>query len=89
MDMPGVEKQDINISVVEDELQISAQRKSETEANEQDYHRRERTFTRFERRVLLPESIKTEEARATLTNGVLQITLPKVSVLTRKRIAID
>ena len=32
---------------------------------------------------------KTEEARATLTNGVLQITLPKVSVLTRKRIAID
>ena len=89
MDMPGVEKQDIDISVVEDELQISAQRKSETEANEQDYHRRERTFTRFERRVLLPESIKTEEARATLTNGVLQITLPKVSVLTRKRIAID
>ena len=58
MDMPGVEKQDINISVVEDELQISAQRKSETEANEQDYHRRERTFTRFERRVLLPESIR-------------------------------
>ena len=89
MDMPGVEKQDINISVVEDELQISAQRKSETEANEQDYHRRERTYTRFERRVLLPESIKTEEARATLTNGVLQITLPKVSVITRKRIAID
>jgi HSP20 family protein len=89
MDMPGVEKQDINISVVEDELQISAQRKSEAEVNEQDYHRRERTFTRFERRVLLPESIKTEEARATLTNGVLQITLPKVSVLTRKRIAID
>ena len=89
MDMPGVEKQDIDISVVEDELQISAQRKSETEVNEQDYHRRERTFTRFERRVLLPASIKTEEARATLTNGVLQITLPKVYVLTRKRIAID
>ena len=89
MDMPGVEKEDIDISVVEDELQISAQRKIETEVNEQDYHRRERTFNRFERRVLLPASIKTEEARATLANGVLQITLPKVSVLTRKRIAID
>lgn len=62
--------------MVEDELQISAQRKSETEVNEQDYHRRERTFTRFERRVLLPASVKTEEARATLTNGVLQVTAP-------------
>ena len=69
MDMPGVEKEDIDISVVEDELQISAQRKIETEANEQDYHRRERTFNRFERRVLLPASIKTEEARATLATA--------------------
>ncbi len=89
MDMPGVEKQDIDISVVEDELRVSAQRKSEAEVNEQDYHRRERTYTRFERRVLLPDSIRTEEGRATLNNGVLQITLPKVSVLNRKRIAID
>jgi HSP20 family protein len=89
MDMPGVEKQDIDISVVEDELRVSAKRKSETEINEQDYHRRERTYTRFERRVLLPTSIKTEEARAALNNGVLQITLPKVSVITRRRIAID
>ena len=89
MDMPGVEKQDIDISVVEDELRVSAKRKSETEVNEQEYHRRERTYSRFERRVLLPASIKTEEARATLNNGVLQITLPKVSVLTRKRITID
>ena len=89
MDMPGVEKQDIDISVVEDELRVSAQRKSEAEVNEQDYHRRERTYTRYERRVLLPASIKSEEARATLNNGVLEITLPKVSVPSRKRIVID
>ena len=89
MDMPGVEKQDIDISVVEDELRVSGQRKSEAELNEQDYHRRERTYTRFERRVLLPASIKSEEARATLNNGVLEITLPKVSVPSRKRIVID
>lgn len=89
MDMPGVEKQDIDISVVEDELRVSAQRKREAEINEEDYHRRERTYTRFERRVLLPVSIKTEEARATLVNGVLQITLPKATVIARKRIAIE
>ena len=89
MDMPGVEKQDIDISVVEDELRVSAQRKSEAEVTEQDYHRRERTYTRFERRVLLPASIKSEEARATLNNGVLEITLPKASVPNRKRIVIE
>ena len=89
MDMPGVEKQDIDISVVEDELRVSGQRKSEAELNEQDYHRRERTYSRFERRVLLPASIKSEEGRATLNNGVLEITLPKVSVPSRKRIVID
>ena len=89
MDMPGVEKQDIDISVVEDELRVSGQRKSEAELNEQDYHRRERTYTRFERRVLLPASIKSEEARATLNNGVLEITLPKASVPNRKRIVIE
>jgi len=89
MDMPGVEKQDIDISVVDDELRVSAQRKGEAEIKEEDYHRRERTYTRFERRVLLPVSIKSEEARATLVNGVLQITLPKASVITRKRIAIE
>ena len=89
MDMPGVEKQDIDISVVEDELRVSGQRKSEAELNEQDYHRRERTYTRFERRVLLPASIKSEEGRATLNNGVLEITLPKASVPNRKRIVIE
>ncbi len=89
MDMPGVEKQDIDISVVEDELRVSGQRKSEAEVTEQDYHRRERTYTRFERRVLLPASIKSEEARATLNNGVLEITLPKASVPNRKRIVIE
>jgi len=89
MDMPGAEKQDIDISVVDEELRVSAQRKSESEVDEQDYHRRERTYTRFERRVLLPASIKAEEARATLNNGVLQITLPKLSVVVRKRITID
>ena len=89
MDMPGVEKQDIDISVVEDELRVSGQRKSEAEVTEQDYHRRERTYSRFERRVLLPASIKSEEARATLNNGVLEITLPKASVPNRKRIVIE
>lgn len=89
MDMPGVEKQDIDISVEEDELRVSAKRKNEAEVNEQDYHRRERTYTRYERRVLLPTKIKSEEARATLNNGVLEITLPKVSVPSRKRIVID
>ena len=60
----------------------SRARERERRSEEQDYHQRERTYTRFDRKVLLPASIKAEEARATLHNGVLEITLPKVSVAT-------
>lgn len=89
MDMPGVEKEDIDISVVDEELRVSAEKSSQAETKEEQFHKRERTYRKFERRVLLPASIKADEARASLANGVLEITLPKVSVVTRRQIAIE
>ena len=89
MDLPGVDKKDIDITILDDELHVVAGRKSEAEVAEKNYHKRERTYKKFERRVLLPAGVKMDEARARLAEGVLEITLPKVVVVSRKRISID
>lgn len=89
MDLPGVEKQDVDISISDDELRVVAEKKAETEVSEKDYHKRERTYKRFERMVKLPVAVKVEEAKARLDNGVLEVTLPKEVVTARKRISID
>jgi len=89
MDLPGVDKKDVEISITEDELRVSAQRKTETEAEEKGYHKRERSCAKFERMVKLPVAARSEEAKARLADGVLEITLPKEVVTSRKRITID
>ena len=89
MDMPGVDKKDIDITVLDDELHVVAERKSEAEVAEKNYHRRERTYKKFERRILLPASVKMDEAKARLAEGVLEIILPKVVIVSRKRIIIE
>ncbi len=89
MDLPGVNKEDIDISVTDNELRVVAERREEKEVSEKDYHKRERTFNRFERMVALPIAVKADEAKAKLENGVLEITLPKEVVTSRKRISIE
>jgi HSP20 family protein len=89
MDLPGVEKKDVDITITEDELRVAAERKTETELSLKDYHKRERTYRKFERRVSLPAAVKMDEAKARLDGGVLEIKLPKEVVTAKKRISID
>lgn len=89
MDLPGVDKQDVDISISDDELRVVAEKKEEKEISEKDYHKRERTHKRFERMVRLPVAVKAEEAKAKLENGVLEVTLPKEVVTAKKRINIE
>jgi HSP20 family protein len=92
MDLPGINKQDVDISVTEDELRVVAETGKETETFSKPgeiYHKRERTFTRFERIVKLPVATKGDQATAKLENGVLTIALPKEVVTSRKRVNIE
>ncbi|VVB72302.1 Small heat shock protein HSP16.5 [uncultured archaeon] len=89
MDLPGIVKNEVDITIHGDELSVAAEKKTESEVEEKNYHRRERTYKRFERRVRLPASVKEEGAKARLAEGVLEITLPKEVVAIRKRISID
>jgi len=76
-ELPGVELQDLDISVVGDALTIRGSRRPE-QLNEGDtYHRRERRWGQFVRVVQLPFRVEPDEVSATLKNGLLNITLPR------------
>ncbi len=89
MDLPGMDKGDVEISVTEDTLEVKAERKTEKEEEKEEFHRKERTFARCERSLKLPAEVKAEEAKASLKDGVLEVHLPKVEVTARKKVTID
>lgn len=80
-DLPGFDKDDIDISVRDGRLTIRAQREQETEeeseSEEETYHRRERIHREVSRTLRLPADVVKQEASASYQNGVLTVTLPK------------
>lgn len=75
---PGLEKKDFNISIENDHLVISAEKKTEKEeTSEGKFTRREFNYSSFKRSFLLDDNIKRESIEATYENGVLKLTLPK------------
>ncbi|MFB3765715.1 MAG: Hsp20/alpha crystallin family protein [Methanotrichaceae archaeon] len=89
LDLPGINKEDIDISVLDNELRVVAERKEEREESDKGYHKRERAYNRFERLIPLPVAVRAEEASAKMDNGVLKVTLPKEIVTTKKRINVS
>jgi HSP20 family protein len=89
-DLPGINKEDVEINLKEDMLEIRAKSGKEKETEEEGYLRRERAYTRFYRAVRLPTSVKDEGSTAKMENGVLTITLPKMKLEEpAKKIAIE
>lgn len=89
-DLPGINKEDVQINLKEDMLEISAKTGKEKETEEEGYLRRERAYTQFYRAVRLPASVKEEGSTAKMENGVLTITLPKMQLEEpAKKIAIE
>jgi HSP20 family protein len=81
-DVPGFEKEDIDLSVANRSLTIEAARemREDEESETGEYIRRERRHESLRRTVRLPEEILADDATASYKNGVLTVTLPKVHV---------
>lgn len=78
-DLPGLKKEEVKVEVEDDRmLQISGQRKIEKEDKSDTWHRVERSSGMFSRRFRLPENVKMEQIKASMENGVLTVTVPKV-----------
>ncbi|WP_423743480.1 Hsp20/alpha crystallin family protein (plasmid) [Haladaptatus sp. SPP-AMP-3] len=78
-DLPGFEKDDIDISLRGDRLRIAAESGAETEEGDEDYLRRERRQQSMSRTLTLPEAVDESSVSAEYQNGVLTVTLPKAS----------
>jgi HSP20 family protein len=77
LELPGVAKDDVQISLEDDLLTIRGEKKVEERSEEDGVHRLERSYGSFERRVGLSSSIDVERAEATFDKGVLMVRLPK------------
>ncbi len=77
-DVPGMEQKDINVNVDNGQLTISGERKFNDEENKDNYHRLERAYGKFSRSFSLPNTTDTGKISAAYTNGVLEVTLPKL-----------
>jgi len=77
MAVPGVDKDQINISVDDHMLNVRGECKKETEDKKKNYYRQEIRYGSFARSVRLPTEVDTGKTNASLKNGVLTITLPK------------
>jgi HSP20 family protein len=76
-ELPGVAKQDLELSVEGDALTIRGERKAPEDREEEKYHRRERGFGKFERTLELPAKVDVDKIQAKFANGVLRIVMPK------------
>jgi len=76
-ELPGVKKEDLEVTVDEGELVIRGERRQESEVKEEDYYRMERSYGSLYRRLPLPEGVTPEQVQAVYKDGVLEVRIPK------------
>jgi HSP20 family protein len=87
-EMPGFKKEDIEIEVKEDSVKITGTTGWKYNKKEQAYICKERACESFYRMVDLPEEIKVDDVTANLSDGVLEITLPKQALKHKRKVTI-
>jgi len=88
VELPGVSKNDVKITLRENILTIKGEKKAENEEKDHNYHRIERSYGSFERSFSTPSNVKGEKIDASYKDGVLTVTLPKVEEAKPKEIEV-
>lgn len=89
VELPGMKREDIEVSLHEGSLSLSGERKSEEKYADAEVYRTERFFGRFQRTVTLPTPVAAEKVKAAYKDGVLTITLPKTEEAKPKQIEVN
>jgi HSP20 family protein len=89
VELPGMKKEDIAISLEDGTLAVSGERKQDPHLDAATVCRCERVLGRFERRVSLPCKVDAGKIKAAYTDGVLTVTLPKAGEAKPKQIPIN
>jgi HSP20 family protein len=88
-ELPGVEKKDVEVSVTENTLTVRGKTERETQEEKGEYHRSEIVKGEFLRTITLPADVDGEKAKASLKDGVLELTLPKREVAKRRTVPVE
>ena len=76
-ELPGFKREELDVSVHENSLVLSGERKSDEERKDGEFYRSERFYGRFHRVLPLPSSVEVDKIQAKYRDGVLTVTLPK------------
>jgi HSP20 family protein len=88
-EVPGVKKEDIEVSISGTMLTLRGETKHEEKEEKGDYHRAEMSRGAFVRTLTLPAEVDEAKAKASLKDGVLELVLPKIEQSKRRAIKID
>jgi len=88
-ELPGMKKEEIELSFQDGVLSISGERKQSTEKTEGETYRSERYFGKFQRSVTLPVAVDSSKISASYKDGILSVTLPKSEAAKPKQIQVN
>ena len=88
LEVPGVNEEDLNVSVENDTLTVQGERKFEKEEKEENFHRIERRYGSFTRTFKLPNTVDSDKVEAGYEKGILKITLAKRAEAKPKQIKV-
>jgi HSP20 family protein len=88
-ELPGLKRENIEVSLHDGTLTISGERKAEKRSEETEVHRAERYVGRFQRALVLPTTVAPDKVKAAYIDGVLTVTLPKTEEAKPKKIDVS
>ena len=88
-EIPGIDKNDVDISLTENTVTIKGKSSKEEKEEKGDYHRCEISKASFSRTVTLPSEVNVEGAKAKVSNGVLEVTIPKAETKKRHSVKVE
>jgi len=87
-ELPGMKREDIDISVLGNILSITGEKKESTEDKQKDFYHAERRYGTFRRDITLPTGVEPDKISANYSNGILTVTVPKSEQAKPRRIEV-
>jgi HSP20 family protein len=87
-ELPGMEKENVEVNLIDHTLTIKGEKKKEDEVKEEHYYRSERSYGSFVRTLQLPADVQADKVKASFKNGVLEVRLPKTEEAKTKEIKV-
>ncbi|HVN94803.1 MAG TPA: Hsp20/alpha crystallin family protein [Syntrophorhabdaceae bacterium] len=87
-ELPGVKKEDIDVTLTEDTITISGEKKNEQEVKKKDYYHYESSYGSFSRTFNLPAKVQSDKAKTKIKDGILEIRIPKTEEAKKKEVKV-